>query len=177
MAAGTVITVGNAITAGTATIATTVIIAIIITGAAGNGRCAVRARKRDQQARGAGLFSCATMSREIRTAGITIRAPRRYQEVAMKTLIGAAVIAGVLALAAPAAIDPAIAASPKADARAAEVSKPTGSGARHRYRSRARYAYRPYYQPYYYDRPIYYRPYPYDVPVPFFLGVGFGPQW
>jgi hypothetical protein len=105
----------------------------------------------------------------------------RYQELAMKTLIGAAVIAGVLmlalALAGPAAIDPAMAASPKADARAADASKPPDRNARHRYRPHVSYAYRRYDRPYYYDRPAYYRPYPYGVPVPFFLGFAFGPRW
>jgi hypothetical protein len=100
----------------------------------------------------------------------------RYRELAMKTLIGAAVIAGVVALAGPAAIDPVMAASPKADARAADVS-PGDRSARHRYRPHTRYAYRRYDRPYYYDRPAYYRPYPYGVPVPFFLGFGFGPRW
>jgi hypothetical protein len=95
----------------------------------------------------------------------------------MKTLICAAVIAAALVLAGPAAIDPALAASPTADARAAEVSKATDLSARHRPRPHTRYAYRPYDRPYYYDRPSYYRPYPYGVPVPFFLGFGFGPRW
>ena len=95
----------------------------------------------------------------------------------MNTLIGAAIVAAVLALAGSASIDPATAASPRADARAADVSKATDPSARHRTRHHARYAYRPYDRSYYYDRPTYYRPYPYGVPVPFFLGFAFGPRW
>jgi hypothetical protein len=95
----------------------------------------------------------------------------------MKTLIGAVLVTGILALAGSASIDPATAASPRADARAAGVSKATDLGARHRSRPHTRYAYRSYDRPYYYDRPTYYRPYPYGVAVPFFLGFGFGPRW
>jgi hypothetical protein len=97
------------------------------------------------------------------------------QELAMKTLIGAAIVAATLALAGSAAIDPAAAASPKAGAGAAAASTSTDLGARRHDRHYRRYAYRPSYQPYYYGRPAYYRPYPYSAPVPFFLGFGFGP--
>jgi hypothetical protein len=90
----------------------------------------------------------------------------------MKTLIGAAVIAGTLALAGPAAIGPAAAASSKTGVSTAAASTSTDLGVRRHYR---RYAHRPSYQPYYYGRPVYYRPYPYAAPVPFFLGFGFGP--
>jgi hypothetical protein len=91
----------------------------------------------------------------------------------MKRLIGAAVVAGVLALAVPAAIDPAVAASPQVRIQTAGTSDATDFSARRYYR---RY-YRPYYRPYYYARPYYYRPYPYSVPAPFPLGLGFGPFW
>jgi hypothetical protein len=68
----------------------------------------------------------------------------------------------------------------------AEVQKPqswqeswqaTDLSARRRNWHPARYADRPSYQPYYYDRPSDYRPYPYVAPLPFFLGFGFGPRW
>ena len=95
----------------------------------------------------------------------------------MKTLIGAAVVAGGLALAGLAAIQPATAASPKAGVHAIDASKATDLSARRRYR----YGYGRYYQPYYYARPTYYRPYPYyaAAPFPFGLGIGFGvgPWW
>jgi hypothetical protein len=91
----------------------------------------------------------------------------------MKRSIGAAVIAGSLALAGPAAIDPAAAASSKVVSISAAAAS-TDLGAR-RHRHYRRYAYRPAYPPYYYDRPTYYRPYPYSVPAPFFLGFAFGP--
>jgi hypothetical protein len=92
----------------------------------------------------------------------------------MKTLIGAAVIAGSLALAGLVAIDPASAASSKAVSISAAATS-TGLGARRHVRHYRRYSYRPTYQPYYYDRPTYYRPYPYSAPAPFFLGFGFSP--
>jgi hypothetical protein len=104
---------------------------------------------------------------------------RNDEELAMKTLIGAAVVAGVLALAGPAAIDPAAAASAKAVVHAANASKVTDFSARRRYRHYYRYGYRPYYTPYYYARPTYYRPYPYyaAAPFPFGLSFGIGPWW
>jgi hypothetical protein len=74
----------------------------------------------------------------------------------MKTLIGAAVVAGGLALAGLASIQPAAAASPKAGVHAIDGSQATDLSARRRYR----YGYRRY-QPYYLARPTYYRPYPY----------------
>ena len=89
----------------------------------------------------------------------------------MKTLIGAAFIAGSLALG---AIDPAAAASSRAGVSTSAAAASTDLGAR-RHRHYRRYAYRPAYPPYYYDRPTYYRPYPYSVPAPFFLGFAFGP--
>jgi hypothetical protein len=94
----------------------------------------------------------------------------------MKTLIGAAVIAGMLALAGLAAIDPAAAESSEPGVRATAVATSTDHrSARRHHRHYRRYARRPSYQPYYYGRPVYYRPYPYNAPVPFFLGFGFGP--
>jgi hypothetical protein len=99
----------------------------------------------------------------------------------MKTLICAAVVAGTLALAGPAAIDPADAASPKIVAGNTEASRATDFSAHRRYYRRY-YGYRPYYRPYYqpypyYARPHYYRPYPYYRPAPFSFGFGFGPYW
>ena len=94
----------------------------------------------------------------------------------MKTLIGAAVVAGGLALAGPAAMGPAAATSPKAGVQAIDASKATDLSARRRYRDQDHYGYsraydfaRPTYVPPY---PYYYRPYPY-YGLPFF--VGFSP--
>jgi hypothetical protein len=90
----------------------------------------------------------------------------------MKTLIGAAVVAGGLALAGPAPIGPAAAASPKAGVQAIDASKATDFSARRRYHdgySRAYDLARPTYVP---PSPYYYRPYPY-YGLPFF--VGFSP--
>ena len=95
----------------------------------------------------------------------------------MKRLIGAAVVAGALALAGPAAINSAAAAAPEMEAQTAAVSGATDFSARRYYRRYYRYGYRPYYQPYYYGRPAYFRPYPYYAPAPFPLGIGFGPFW
>src|SRR3954468_7544730 len=101
----------------------------------------------------------------------------------MKTLIGAAIVAGVVAFAGPAAIDSAAAAAPMMmKAQIAGSSDVTDISARRHYRHYHRYGYyprydryRPFIRPYYYARPYYYRPYPYYAPVPFFLGFGFGP--
>jgi hypothetical protein len=97
----------------------------------------------------------------------------------MRTLIGAAVVAGVLAFAGPAAINTA-AAAPQTKAQTAGSSAATDIGARRYHRRYQRYGYyRSYdrYRPYpsYYARPHYYRPYPYDAPAPFVFGFGFGP--
>jgi hypothetical protein len=92
----------------------------------------------------------------------------------MRSLIGAAVVAGALALAGPAAIKSA-AAAPQVKAQIAGTSDATDFSARRYYRRY--YGYRPYYRPYYYARPYYYRPYPYYAPAPFVLGFGFGPFW
>jgi hypothetical protein len=56
-------------------------------------------------------------------------------------------------------------------------SQATDVSSRRQIRHDRRYAERPGYPPYYYDRPTYYRPYPYASPVPFFLGFNFGPWW
>ena len=100
----------------------------------------------------------------------------------MKTLIVAAVVAGGLALAGLAAIQPAAATSSKAGVHATDASKAADLSARRRYRHRHRYGYRGYHQPYYLARPTYYRPYPYYYrPYPYYasasfpFGVGFGP--
>ena len=98
----------------------------------------------------------------------------------MKTVIGAAFVAGALMFAGPAAIDPAAAASPPIKGQSAGPSGATDFSAQRVYR---RYGYgyrphvRPYAPPYYYARPTYYRPYPYAVPAPFVFGFGFGPYW
>ena len=96
----------------------------------------------------------------------------------MKSLIGAAFVAGALVVAGPAAISP-VAAAPQAKAQSAGTSDATDFSAhRHvrRYHRHSRLS-RPYYRPYYYDRPVYYRPYPYHSPAPFTFGIGFGPVW
>ena len=101
----------------------------------------------------------------------------------MKTLIVAAVVAGGLALAGLAVIQPAAAASPKTGVHASNASQATDLSARRRYRHHYRYAYRRYYRPYYLARPTYYRPYPYYA-APYYgygpsisFGFGFGPRW
>jgi hypothetical protein len=101
-----------------------------------------------------------------------VSALRKHEELAMKTLIGAAVVAGGLALAGLAAIGPAAAASPKAGVQAIDASKATDFSARRRYRHHYHYGYS---RPYYLGRPTYYRPYPYYAAAPFPFGVGFGP--
>ena len=91
----------------------------------------------------------------------------------MRTLIGAAVVAGVLAFAGPVAINSA-AAAPQVKAQIAGSSDATDISARRYYR---RYYRHDGYRPYYYARPTYYRPYPYYAPAPFPFGIGFGPFW
>lgn len=102
----------------------------------------------------------------------------------MKTLIGAAVVAGMLAFAGPGAIDSAAAAAPLAKTQTAGLSGATDISARRYHRRYERYGYyqrydryRPFIRPYYYARPYYYRPYPYYAPAPFPFGLGFGPYW
>ena len=103
------------------------------------------------------------------------------RELVMKTLIGAACIAGALVFAGPAAIDSAAAASPQVKAQTAGASGATDFSAQRQYRRQYGYGYRPYVRPYhrpqYYARPYYYRPYPYYAPAPFPFGFGFGPYW
>jgi len=101
----------------------------------------------------------------------------------MKSLIGAAAVAGALVLSCPAAINSAAAATPQMKVTTAGTSDATDISAR-RYHRRYHhyYAYRPYYRPYYgpyyrpyyYARPYYYRPYRYYAPAPFPFGFGFG---
>jgi len=100
----------------------------------------------------------------------------------MKTLIGAAVVAGALVLVGPATINAAVAASPQVKQQTAGKSGATDFSAQRYYRRYyGGYGYRPYvrpyYRPYYYARPSYYRPYPYYAPAPFAFGFGFGPYW
>jgi hypothetical protein len=112
-----------------------------------------------------------------------VSALRKHEELAMKTLIGAAVVAGGLALTGLGAIQPAAAASPKAGVQAIDASKAaTDLSARRRYRHHYRDDYGRYHQPYYLARPTYYRPYPYYyrpypyyAAAPFPFGVGFSP--
>src|SRR6478736_8636766 len=120
-----------------------------------------------------GLVSCAPGCRMKPRACRALSALRYHEECAMKTLMGAAVVAGLLALAGPPAIGPAAAASPKAGIEPLDTSKATDFSARRRYRHHYRYGY----VPYYYARPTYYRPYPYYTPAPFTFGFGFGPWW
>jgi hypothetical protein len=100
------------------------------------------------------------------------------EESVMKRLIGAALVAGTLAVAGPGAIDSA-AAAPQTKARYAGTSDATDFSAHRQVRRTYRHYgnYRPYYRPSYYSRPVYYRPYPYDAPAPFTFGIGFGPLW
>jgi len=96
----------------------------------------------------------------------------------MRSLIGAAIVAGALAVAGPGAIDRA-AAAPQAKIQSAGTSDATDFSAQRHVRRYYRHHgyYRPYYRPYYYSRPVYYRPYPYYAPAPFVFGIGFGPSW
>ena len=95
----------------------------------------------------------------------------------MKRLIGAAVVAGALALAGPAAIKSAAAAAPQikaqiaGDIRCDRLQRAPLPPALLSLRLPAVL------RPYYYARPHYYRPYPYYAPAPFVFGFGFGPFW
>jgi hypothetical protein len=92
----------------------------------------------------------------------------------MTKWIGAAIVAFGLMFNGAAAIGRATAATPpQAVAQAPQARSATDLSARRRYRHHDRYADRPPYRPYYYDRPYYY------APVPFFpfLGLGYGPWW
>jgi hypothetical protein len=101
------------------------------------------------------------------------------REFIMKTVIGAAFVAGALVLAGPAAIKPAAAVSPQM--QTAGPSGATDFSAQRYDRRYHGYGYRPhvrpYAPPYYYARPRYYRPYPYYSPAPFTFGFNFGPYW
>jgi hypothetical protein len=108
---------------------------------------------------------------------------RNLQELIMMKWIGGAVVAGALALAAPAS---ATTAQPPRAAKASDFSAQRHHRHYHRhyYHGYRPYYGRPYYQPYYrsyepyyYGRPYYYRPYPYAVPAPFTFGFGFGSFW
>jgi hypothetical protein len=94
----------------------------------------------------------------------------------MKGWIGAAYVAGVLALAGPASAETA---APQSTKQTAVTARATDFSAQRYYRHYHHYGYRPYYRPYpyYYARPYYYRPYPYYSPAPFTFGFGFGPFW
>jgi hypothetical protein len=95
----------------------------------------------------------------------------------MKSLIGAAFVAGALAVGGQAAISP-VAAAPQAKTQSAGTSDATDFSAHRHVRRHHRYGYyRPHDRSYYYNRPVYYRPYPYDTPAPFIFGIGFGPLW
>jgi hypothetical protein len=103
------------------------------------------------------------------------------EESIVKGLMGAAFVAGLLALAGPGTIDSAAAAQAKTQ-RAGTSDATHFSAHRHvrRYYRHSGYYrphYRPYHRPYYYSRPVYYRPYPYYAPAPFIFGIGFGPVW
>ena len=95
----------------------------------------------------------------------------------MRNWIGAAVVAGVIALAGSASAKPAITTQPHATTQKVHAGHATDFSARRYHRRYYRYGYRPYYRPYYYARPYYYRPYPYYAPAPFTFGFGFGPVW
>ena len=100
------------------------------------------------------------------------------EESAMRSLIGAALVASALVVAGAAAISP-VAAASQAKAQSAGTSDATDFSAHRyvrRYHRHSGYS-RPYYRPTYYDRPVYYRPYPYLSPAPFTFGIGFGPVW
>jgi hypothetical protein len=106
-----------------------------------------------------------------------VGALRKHEELAMKTLIGAAIVAGSLALAGLGTIQPA-AAAPKAGVQPIDAPKATDLSARRRHH----YGYDRYHEPYYLARPTYYRPYPYYyrpypyyAAAPFPFGVGFSP--
>jgi hypothetical protein len=92
----------------------------------------------------------------------------------MTRWIGAAVLAITLVFDGAAAIGSAAAAPLQAVAQQPQAWNATDLGARRRIRHPHGYAHRPYYRPYYYDRPYYYAPAPF---VPFNFGYGLGPWW
>lgn len=71
----------------------------------------------------------------------------------MKSLIGAALVAGVFALTGPAAVSPAFAASQAATQPTAGPGATDFSARRYYRHHHYYYGYRPYYRPYYYARP------------------------
>lgn len=93
----------------------------------------------------------------------------------MKDLIAIALIAGALAVAAPASVDTAAAASMQAVSKTGAASAADFIVRRRYHRHGDRSDDRP--CPTYYARPSYYRPYPYSSPAPFTFGFGFGPLW
>lgn len=98
----------------------------------------------------------------------------------MKRSIGPTLVAGLLALAGPFAIEQAVAAPSPAKAQGSATAENTAtdfSAQRYVRHHDRQYRYRPYDRPTYYARPYYYRPYPYGVPAPFPFGLGFGPFW
>jgi hypothetical protein len=95
------------------------------------------------------MWHDAALGRRMKRASRSALSVLVCQELAMRTLIGAAIIAGTLALAGSAAIDPAAAASSNSGASPAAASTSTDLSARRHYRHYRRYAYRPTYQPYY----------------------------
>ena len=134
----------------------------------------------------AGLFSLQVYCHETGAIAARYRMCNQERELIMRSLIGAAVVAGALAFAGPAAINSAAAATPQMKPQiAGGASGATDISARRYHRRHYRHGYRPYYRPhyrsyyrpYYYARPHYYRPYPYYAPAPFVFGFGFGPFW
>ncbi len=92
----------------------------------------------------------------------------------MARWIGAAILVVILMFGGRAAITPVLAApSPAAPQKSMQDHNAEHFSARRRIRHHHRYAYRPHYDPVYYDRPYYY------APKPFFplFGLGYGPWW
>jgi hypothetical protein len=121
--------------------------------------------------------ACFRFSHETGMIACALFRARNQQELMMKNWIGAAAVAGVVALAGPASAKPAITTQPHEGTQKAHAGHVTDFSARRYHRRYYRYGYRPYYRPYYYARPYYYRPYPYYTPAPFTFGFGFGPLW
>ncbi len=91
----------------------------------------------------------------------------------MTRSIGAIILGVTLMFGGSVAIDLAAARS-YATLQKPQIREAADLSARQRIRHPARYAYRAYAQPHYYDRPDDYRPYPYALPAPFFLGLASG---
>jgi hypothetical protein len=92
----------------------------------------------------------------------------------MSKWIGAAILALSLVLGGTAAIDPVAAAPSQAAAQKQQPRQATEWSARRRTWPHARYVYRRYEPPVYYERPYYYAPAPF---VPFNYGYGLWPWW